>query len=146
MSKSLNNAIFLSDSAKEVERKVMAMYTDPKRTRADVPGTVEGNPVFVYHDAFNPNRPEVEQLQARYRAGTVGDVEVKQRLAATINRLLDPMRARRAQYDVPGFIEELIWGGTQRVREEIAQTLREVRAAMGLAKVWQALSPSARSQ
>jgi tryptophanyl-tRNA synthetase len=146
MSKSLNNAIFLSDSAKEVERKVMAMYTDPKRTRADVPGTVEGNPVFVYHDAFNPNRPEVEQLQARYRAGTVGDVEVKQRLAATINRLLDPMRARRAQYDVPGFIEELIWGGTQRVREEIAQTLHEVRAAMGLAKVWQALSPSARSQ
>jgi tryptophanyl-tRNA synthetase len=146
MSKSLNNAIFLSDSAKEVERKVMAMYTDPKRTRADVPGTVEGNPVFVYHDAFNPNRPEVEQLQARYRAGTVGDVEVKQRLAATINRLLDPMRARRAQYDVPGFIEELIWGGTQRVREEIAQTLHEVRAAMGLAKVWQGLSPSARSQ
>ena len=61
------------------------MYTDPKRVRADIPGTVEGNPVFIYHDAFNPNRDEVEDLKARYRAGKVGDVEVKTKLAAAIN-------------------------------------------------------------
>ena len=73
------------------------MYTDPKRVRADIPGTVEGNPVFIYHDAFNPNRAEVEDLKARYRAGKVGDVEVKTKLAAAINALLEPMRERRAR-------------------------------------------------
>jgi len=77
MSKSLDNAIFLSDDAKTVKKKVFGMYTDPKRVRADVPGTVEGNPVFIYHDAFNGNRAEVDDLKERYRAGKVGDVEVK---------------------------------------------------------------------
>ena len=72
------------------------MYTDPKRVRADIPGTVEGNPVFVYHDAFNPNRAEVDDLKARYRAGKVGDVEVKTKLAAAVNALLEPIRERRA--------------------------------------------------
>ena len=143
MSKSLNNAIFLSDTARDVERKVMSMYTDPKRSRADIPGTVEGNPVFIYHDAFNPDRAEVEALRARYRAGTVGDVEVKRRLAAAIDGFLDPMRERRAHYDRPGLIEDLIWRGTQTVRAEIVQTLAKVRAVMGLAKVWHTLSPSA---
>ncbi|MBN2303336.1 MAG: tryptophan--tRNA ligase, partial [Anaerolineae bacterium] len=85
MSKSLDNAIYLSDSPQEVERKVRGMYTDPNRIRADIPGTVEGNPVFVYHDAFNPNRTEVEDFKARYRAGTVNDVEVKHALAAALN-------------------------------------------------------------
>src|SRR6266576_1814189 len=85
MSKSLNNAIFLSDTPKEVERKVMRMYTDPNRVRADIPGTVEGNPLFIYHDAFNPHREEVEELKTRYRAGKVGDVEVKQKLAVALN-------------------------------------------------------------
>jgi tryptophanyl-tRNA synthetase len=118
MSKSLNNAIFLSDTAKEVERKVMRMYTDPNRVRADIPGTVEGNPLFIYHDAFNPNLEEVEDLKIRYRAGRVGDVEVKQKLALALNAMLDPMRERRVAYDAPGRIEELIYNGTQRVREE----------------------------
>ncbi len=72
------------------------MYTDPKRVRADIPGTVEGNPVFIYHDAFNPNLAEVEDLKARYRAGKVGDVEVKTKLAAALNAHLEPMRERRA--------------------------------------------------
>ena len=72
------------------------MYTDPKRVRADIPGTVEGNPVFTYHDAFNPNTEEVEDLKARYRAGKVGDVEVKTKLAAALNARLDPIRERRA--------------------------------------------------
>ena len=96
MSKSYNNTIDLSDDAKTVQNKVRQMYTDPKRVRADIPGTVEGNPVFMYHDAFNPNKEEVEDLKARYRAGKVGDVEVKTKLAAAINTMLDPIRERRA--------------------------------------------------
>src|SRR6185503_20114310 len=85
MSKSYGNTINLSDDVKTVEQKVRQMYTDPKRVRADIPGTVEGNPVFDYHNAFNPNKDEVEDLKARYRAGKVGDVEVKTKLSAAIN-------------------------------------------------------------
>jgi tryptophanyl-tRNA synthetase len=95
MSKSLGNTIHLSDGAPDVKKKVMKMYTDPKRVRADVPGTVEGNPVFVYHDAFNPNKEEVEDLKTRYRLGKVGDVEVKTKLANALNAHLDPIRERR---------------------------------------------------
>ena len=95
MSKSLGNAIFLSDDAKTVQKKVHGMYTDPNRIRADIPGTVEGNPVFIYHDDFNPDQAEVEDLKVRYRAGTVGDVEVKERLTGVLNAFLDPMRERR---------------------------------------------------
>ena len=69
MSKSYGNTIDLSDTPEDVVKKVRQMYTDPKRVRADIPGTVEGNPVFIYHDAFNPNRAEVEDLKARYRDG-----------------------------------------------------------------------------
>ena len=81
MSKSYGNTIDLTDDAEAVTKKVRQMYTDPKRIRADIPGTVEGNPVFMYHDAFNPDTAEVEDLKARYRAGKVGDVEVKTKLA-----------------------------------------------------------------
>jgi tryptophanyl-tRNA synthetase len=136
MSKSLNNAIYLSDSARDVEKKVRAMFTDPKRVRADIPGTVEGNPVFIYHDAFNPDRAEVEDLKARYRAGTVGDVEVKQKLAAAINALLDPMRERRTKYDQPGLIEDILYTGSLRVRDEVKQTLYAMQKAMGYSGVW----------
>lgn len=136
MSKSRGNAIFLSDSPDEVRRKVMGMYTDPKRVRPDIPGTVEGNPVFVYHGAFNDKPAEVMDLKTRYRAGKVGDVEVKEKLAAALNRFLDPMRERRRRYDVPGFVEELIWAGTGVVRVETKRTLCEMRDAMGLSGVW----------
>ncbi len=87
MSKSLDNAIFLSDDARQVEARVRGMYTDPRRVRADIPGTVEGNPVFAYHDAFNPDRDEVEDLKDRYRRGKVGDVEVKSSLARDAERV-----------------------------------------------------------
>jgi len=97
MSKSYGNTIDLSDTAEDVVKKVRQMYTDPKRVRADIPGTVEGNPVFIYHDAFNPDRDEVEDLKTRYRAGKVGDVEVKTKLAAAVNAVLDPLRERRAE-------------------------------------------------
>jgi tryptophanyl-tRNA synthetase len=136
MSKSLGNAIFLSDGAQEVERKVRGMFTDPRRVRADIPGEVDGNPVFIYHDAFNPDRAEVEDLKRRYRAGQVGDVEVKQKLAAAINAVLAPMHERRAQYDVPGLIEDILYAGTLRVREETQRTLREMQHAMGFSGVW----------
>jgi len=100
MSKSIGNAIYLSDNAKEVEAKVMRMYTDPTRLRATDPGHIEGNPVFVYHDAFNPNKEEVADLKARYVAGKVGDVEVKKKLARALNDFLAPIRERRARYDL----------------------------------------------
>jgi tryptophanyl-tRNA synthetase len=132
MSKSLGNAIYLSDSAEEVRRKVAGMYTDPNRTRADIPGTVEGNPVFAYHDAFSDRPEEVADLKRRYRAGKVGDVEVKTKLAGAINRLLDPVRQRRALFAAdPGLVDDLIVTGTQRMRREAKQTLAAMRDAMG---------------
>src|SRR4029077_3464663 len=108
MSKSYNNAINLSDDPETVRKKVMQMYTDPKRVRADVPGTVEGNPVFIYHDAFNPDVAEVDDLKERYRRGKVGDVEVKTKLATAINAYLEPIRARRAAALArPGYLREV---------------------------------------
>jgi len=125
MSKSLDNAIFLSDDAKSVTKRVMSMYTDPNRIRADIPGQVEGNPVFIYHDAFNPNTAEVDDLKERYQAGTVGDVEVKEKLATALNNFLDPMRERRDHY------------------ESQTSTVFAVKKAMGLTGVWNKISRSA---
>lgn len=133
MSKSLNNAIFLSDDEKTVNEKVRNMYTDPARIRADIPGKVEGNPVFIYHDAFNPNVDEVNDLKERYTQGKVGDVEVKRKLAAAINAFLTPFRERRAQYEAqPSLVREVIQAGTARARIEAAETMRRVRDAMGM--------------
>jgi tryptophanyl-tRNA synthetase len=131
MSKSIGNTIHLSDSPEEVTRKVRQMYTDPKRVRADIPGTVEGNPVFTYHDAFNANKAEVEELKARYRAGKVGDVEVKMKLAAAVNAHLDPIRERRAaMLAKPDRLREIMFEGSRRARTIAAQTMERVRDAM----------------
>jgi tryptophanyl-tRNA synthetase len=131
MSKSLGNTIHLSDSADEVRKKVMRMYTDPKRVRADIPGTVEGNPVFTYHDAFNTNTAEVEDLKARYRAGKVGDVEVKVKLAAALNAHLDPIRERRADVmSRPGRLKEMLFEGSRRARAAAEETMGRVREAV----------------
>jgi tryptophanyl-tRNA synthetase len=131
MSKSLGNTIHLSDTADEVKRKVMRMYTDPKRVRADIPGTVEGNPVFTYHDAFNPNLAEVEDLKARYRAGTVGDVEVKTKLASALNARLEPIRERRAAVLArPDHLREILFDGSRRARAIAFETMARVRDAM----------------
>src|SRR5688572_23008015 len=117
MSKSYGNTIDLSDTAEDVVKKVRQMYTDPKRVRADIPGTVEGNPVFIYHDAFNPNRDEVEDLKTRYRAGKVGDVEVKTKLANAINNRLAPLWERRAQVLAkPGYVREVLIEGSRKAR------------------------------
>jgi tryptophanyl-tRNA synthetase len=144
MSKSLNNAIFLSDDAKTVQKRVMSMYTDPKRTSADIPGTVEGNPVFQYHDAFNPDKAEVEDLKARYRAGKVGDVEVKEKLVRALNAFLDPIRERRAKYEAqPGLADEVVYDGTLRMRDEARATLSAVKKAMGLSSLWNRIARKA---
>jgi tryptophanyl-tRNA synthetase len=131
MSKSLGNTILLSDTPEEVVKRVRQMYTDPKRVRADIPGTVEGNPVFIYHDAFNPNVAEVEDLKARYRAGKVGDVEVKTKLAAALNAHLDPIRERRAAaLAKPGYLRDVMFEGSKRARVVAAETMVRVRDAM----------------
>ena len=131
MSKSYGNSIDLADDAETVRKKVMQMYTDPKRIRADIPGTVEGNPVFMYHDAFNPDAAEVEDLKSRYREGRVGDVEVKQKLARAINAMLEPMRERRAQVlRRPGRVREILEDGSSRARRIASDTMARVREAM----------------
>jgi tryptophanyl-tRNA synthetase len=136
MSKSLNNAIYLSDDKETVEKKVRGMFTDPQRVRADIPGKVEGNPVFMYHDAFNPDVDEVEDFKTRYRQGKVGDVEVKTSLALAINNFLDPIRERRSKYlENPELLSEILNEGTQKMRLEADVTMTLVREAMGMFRV-----------
>src|SRR5215216_1923127 len=117
MSKSLGNAIYLSDDAETVKQKVMNMYTDPTRLRATDPGHVEGNPVFAYHDAFNPDTARVEEMKALYRQGGIGDVQVKKELVVAVNTFLDPIRERRqeAARDM-GRVEEMLIAGTRKAR------------------------------
>ena len=133
MSKSFNNAIYLSDSAEDVKRKVSQMYTDPARIHPNDPGKVEGNPVFVYHEAFNVNKKEVDDLKKRYLEGKVGDVEVKEKLAAALNNFLEPIRERRAKFEKQeGLVDEILKAGTEKTRKEAQETLRLVKEAMGL--------------
>jgi len=135
-SKSRGNVIYLSDPPATVEEKVRSMYTDPRRVRADVPGRVEGNPVFIYHDAFNDDEAEVAELKERYRKGKVGDVEVKKTLARAINRFLDPIRERRARYaERPGLVKGILTSGNKRMRQESEETMALVWRAMGLASL-----------
>ena len=136
MSKSLNNAIFLADDPDTVTEKVRGMYTDPQRVRADIPGRVEGNPVFIYHDAFNPDVEEVADLKSRYTEGKVGDVEVKKKLAAALNAFLDPIRERRLKYEAqPELATQILVSGTRRMRGEAQATMALVRDAMGLPRL-----------
>lgn len=133
MSKSLDNAIYLRDDAATVADKVRSMYTDPTRRRATDPGHVEGNPVFMYHDAFNPDHTEVEELKERYRRGAVSDVEVKARLTVVLNRFLDPIRERRARYAGDrSLVREAVFRGTQRARTIARETMGIVRDALDL--------------
>ena len=133
MSKSYGNTIDLNDDANAVTQKVRQMYTDPKRIRADIPGTVEGNPVFMYHDAFNADLAEVEDLKTRYRAGKVGDVEVKTKLARAINAVLEPMRERRrAVLARPGYVRDVAVEGSRKARTIAQATMERVRDAVKL--------------
>jgi tryptophanyl-tRNA synthetase len=133
-SKSVGNVIFLSDDAKTVARKVSGMYTDPRRVHPESPGKVEENPVFIYHEAFNADQEEVEELKRRYRRGQVGDVEVKDRLASAINGFLEPIRERRAYFSGRrGLVEEILRAGQERMARLSEETMQLVSEGMGIA-------------
>jgi tryptophanyl-tRNA synthetase len=133
MSKSLGNAIMLTDDPDTVRKRVMSMFTDPNRLRATDPGTVENNPVFIYHDAFNPDTAQVEDLKARYREGRVGDVEVKRLLFAALDAFLAPIRERRAELAAhPSRIDEILHAGNEVMQREARATMERVRDAMGM--------------
>ena len=133
MGKSLGNTIFLSEPAEDLKRKIQGMYTDPKRVHANDPGTIEGNPVFVYLDAFGieSDKATIADMKERYQQGTVGDVEVKQYLAQVMERFIAPIRERRAQYEGdPQKVETILKEGTAHAREETQKTLRELKDAL----------------
>ena len=133
MSTSAHNTIDLKDDAETVTQKVKRMFTDPTRIHATDPGHVEGNPVFMYHDAFNPDTAEVQDLKDRYVVGKVGDVEVKQKLARALNALMDPIRERRAYYEArPALVKEALAAGTGHAKKVAEQTMAEVRDALRL--------------
>lgn len=133
MSKSVGNTIELKDDADTVAKKVRGMFTDPTRLRATDPGHVEGNPVFMYHDAFNPDVDEVNDLKERYVVGKVGDVEVKQKLTVALNNLLDPFRERRSYYEAHmDEVRDALESGTARARAVAQETMGLVRDAMAV--------------
>ena len=133
MSKSLNNAIYLSDDAKTVEQKVMSMYTDPQHIHVEDPGKVEGNTVFTYLDIFDPDKNKVAQLKADYQKGGLGDVKIKRYLNTVLEKELAPIRERRAQYEQNiSAVYDMLIEGSKKANEVANQTLQEVRDAIGL--------------
>lgn len=133
MSKSIGNVIYLSEKKDSLRKKVMGMYTDPSRIRADIPGKVEGNPVFIYHDAFNTNKKEVADLKKRYSKGSVGDIEVKEKLFEALEKFIKPIREKREQLENdPFFVEEVMKSGSEIGREVAIDVTKKVRAALGI--------------
>ena len=131
MSKSLNNCIYLIDNQEEINKKVMKMFTDPNRTSPDIPGKVEGNPVFIYHDIFNQNKAEVDEFKERYRKGKIGDVEVKKSLAKNINLFLEPIRERRSQVKKNrSEIFDIIMDGSTRARKLAKENIDRIKDSM----------------
>jgi tryptophanyl-tRNA synthetase len=144
MSKSLGNGIFLNEERRSLEKKVNSIFTDPNRVRADIPGRVEGNVLFAYHDAFNPDHEEVADFKRRYREGRIGDREIKGRLLEVLINLLEPMQERmRAAESNPGFIDRILLNGIDRARSLASGTLNEMRKAMGLQSILQRLERNA---
>jgi len=135
MTKSLGNTIYLGEDEKTLKQKIMRMYTDPNRIHPTDPGKVEGNPVFIYHDAFNPNKDEVDDLKARYVKGTVGDVEVKEKLFVALNQILAPIREKREYYSTHlDEVKDILNKGVITTREQASQTLDAVKSLMHLDK------------
>jgi tryptophanyl-tRNA synthetase len=133
MSKSLNNGIYLSDSADEVAKKVKGMYTDPGHLRLEDPGKVEGNPVFTYLDAFATDKERVEEMKAHYQRGGLGDSVVKKYLLEVLQAFLDPIRTRRAAFAKDAeHIWKIAFLGTDTANVTANQTLIEVKSAMGI--------------
>jgi tryptophanyl-tRNA synthetase len=134
MSKSLGNAIFLNDTSEVIKQKIMSMYTDPSRIRATDPGKVEGNPVFLYHDIFNTDLAQVEDLKSRYLKGQVGDVEVKTKLYESVEKFLNPIRERRSKYEDSKKLLEILSAGTNKALTIAKQTMNEVKDAIGIVR------------
>jgi len=131
MSKSFDNAIYLSDDADTVAKKIMGMYTDPNRIHATDPGVVENNPLWIFHDIFNPDKAWVEQAKDQYRAGKIGDVVCKKKLIDVLNALLEPIRERRVKYqsDVAQVIK-ILEEGAEQANAVANKTLAAVKAAV----------------
>ncbi|MBS0656138.1 MAG: tryptophan--tRNA ligase [Verrucomicrobia bacterium] len=147
MSKSAGNAIYLSDDAASVEKKVRAMYTDPARIHAHIPGTTEGNPVFIYLDIFCTNKAQVEELKTRYREGSVGDVEVKKCLIDSLSTFLSPIREKRQELEQEkGYVEEVLYDGTMRMMDIASDSMKEIKSLMGLSGTWNRISRLARER
>ncbi|WP_420422520.1 tryptophan--tRNA ligase [Simkania sp.] len=133
MSKSLGNAIYLSDDVDQVSKKVKKMYTDPNHLRVEDPGKVEGNPVFEYLDAFDTNIEKVQELKDHYQRGGLGDSVVKKYLLEVLLEFLEPIQKRRAEYENdPAAVLEIVRKGTEKANEAASQTLVDVRRAMHL--------------
>jgi tryptophanyl-tRNA synthetase len=131
MSKSLNNAIFLSDSPDVITKKIKGMYTDPKRLRATDPGTVENNPMWLFHETFNPDKTWIAETQAKYRAGAIGDVDCKKKLIDVLVALVEPMRQRRLELEKdPGEVLNILRQGTARANAVAEVTLQKAKKAM----------------
>jgi len=136
MSKSGENAILLSDDEKILRQKIISIYTDPTRIHATDPGKVQGNPVFIYHETFNPNKAEVEDLKSRYKTGKVGDVEVKEKLFIALNNFLAPIREKRKYYeDHPNETKEILIESTKRARKVVIETVEKFREKTKLNKL-----------
>lgn len=133
MSKSLNNGIYLSDSADEIEKKVMKMYTDPNHIRVEDPGQVEGNVVFTYLDIFDEDKEELAALKEHYRTGGLGDVKIKRYLIEVLQDLLNPIRKRRKEYEGnEEYILEMLKKGSEKAESVAAETLDNVKSSMGI--------------
>ena len=133
MGKSLGNAVFLKDGADTITKKVMKMYTDPNHIRVSDSGTVEGNPVFSFLDAFGKEEEKIADLKAHYQRGGLGDVTIKKYLNEVLQEFLRPIRAKREEYEkAPDHVMQLIKTGTDKAREVTSQTLSEVKSAMAL--------------
>lgn len=131
MSKSLGNCIYLGDSADDVAKKVKGMYTDPGHLRVEDPGKVEGNPVFTYLDAFDPDAQKVQELKEHYTRGGLGDSVVKKRLTEVLQAFLEPIRTRRLEFAKdPAAVMKILKDGTDKARHVAEQTMKQVKQAM----------------
>ncbi len=131
MSKSLDNSIYISDTADEIARKVKGMYTDPSHIRVEDPGKVEGNPVFTYLDAFDDDQEKVKELKEHYQRGGLGDVAVKQRLTDILVSTFEPVRQKRVEFEQDkDAVMKMLFDGTKKAREVAAKTLADVKKAM----------------
>lgn len=131
MSKSLNNAILLSDDPDTIKKKVMSMYTDPKRLKPTDKGTVENNPLWIFHETFNPDKAWVQETEERYRQGAVGDVECKRQLIDVLVALIEPMRQRRLQYEKDiHYVLSVLREGTEKANAVANHTLMLAKEAM----------------